>query len=1087
MKTYLALISTALFAALSVAPAVEALHKYPAFLRKSEIKISNSYTPFGNRMAFSRYGDDGSSCIVDPNGVLTWIDSQGTVRQLEGTELATPMFVTNTECLVWNNRFVDYDIYPNRPKAEIKYFRSTTGSTTVTSQLVPTEGVEVSDTSPVTTTTDSLNFVTFERKDNGVEGVTSLTIQRDTCVMRIYRMTYSGAVQLISSLSFLIRGEFGYSTATVAGPVQDAVSFGSDGSILVHVGEVYDITYFDFVDKYYWFDSSGRWISLTLPTYSDPLLMTIVPARINRCIFTSNTRLVYEMGTNDLGIKLQEQRRSPTTGALIQSSVQPVTGVGATETTVESSSYTKAGNKRYFYTVDPAIPTVLRTYRLVDTGVDASFTRTHQLPFSVGSATVVATVNPVDGSALLYGEDGLLNLWLHSGTDLLVADAPGSNVSTILNSEQGTPLYVTDEQAVIWENARAPIGDDGKIPPAVITHNSRDTGTNVLTPTNVPVIGASVLNPIPYTPSFPYWNLTVLEKFAADTAYARVYYLDTVFIADRDGDGLIDTSETGTGVYVSPTDTGTDPRNADTDNDGLDDYEELYLYGTDPNNSDSDGDGIFDSEEVLTYSTDPTLADTDLDGINDFDEIFLLHTDPNVKSFGETPDPTDNVDFTSTSVSGNYEGLVYDPASGFTFKQTLSLTSKGSFTGSLKGLLSDSSLRGQFDSTGLYTGPVTAQGVTSVQMVVAPDSIGRYIISGSYQTTSGGTLYFELRRPQYSKSNRYTGPAKVTLQAGLYKDAFGPQGNAVGTGTISTSGQVSLTFYLPDGGTQSFSGPILDGDTVALFSKRTSGNKPVIVGSLKFEDISGVSDFDGYVRLFGGSSSSSAMFPTGYDQKRELLGAYYYPPARGTMPLNQFLPTSNNSVFKWINGNFAGVNKVGTWSTNASVLIPKTQFDSGALSFNAATGLMSVSYTRTDTDLDLLKATSKGHVVVQQKTATVNGYYVSARSAGLFEVLPNSGGLPPETTAISPKTKTMPLAGGIYSVTVTTVGAWAVVVPTTATWVSVATNSQTGIGVLTGTGNGTVTITVQPGVAVMRNVAEIKIAGINHTLTRDFR
>ncbi len=1086
MKKYLALISTVLFAALSFAPAVEEMHKFPVFIRNSTIKIPNSYTPFGNRMTFSRYGDDGSSCLVDANGVLTWIDSQGTVRQLEGTELATPLFVTNTECLVWNNRFVDYDVYPNRPKAEIKYFRSTAGSTTVTSQLVPTEGVEVTDTSPVTTTTGSLNFVTFERKDNGVEGVTSLTIQRDTCVMRIYRMTYSGAVQLINSLSFLIRGEFGYSTATLAGPVQDAVSFGSDGSVLLHVGEVYDRNISDFVHQYYWFDSNGRRELLTLPSNGVDLLYGLpIPARINRCIFTSNTRIVYELGENDDAIKLQEQRRSPSTGALISSATQPISGVGATETTIESSSYTKAGNNRYFYTVDPAVPKTVYTYRLLDSGVDGA-PRAHQLTFPVTAATVVSTVSPLDGSALLFGEDGISNLWLHSGITG-IAGNPGVNVSELPNSEKSTPLYVTDEQAVIWENARAPIGDDGKVPPAVITHYTRDTTSNVLTPTNVPVIGATVLNPIPYTPSFPYWTITVLEKFAADTAYARTYYLDEIFIADRDGDGIIDTYETGTGVYVSPTDTGTDPRNADTDNDGLTDYDELYVYGTDPNNSDSDGDGISDNDEVSIYSTDPTLTDTDLDGISDYDEIFILHTDPNVKSFGETPDPTDNVDFTSTSVSGNYEGLVYDPASGFSFKQTLALTSKGSFTSNLKGLLSDGSLRGQFDSTGLYTGPVTAQGVTFVQMVVAPDAFGRYIISGSYQTISGGSLYFELRRSQYSKTNRYTGPAKVTLHAALSEDAFGPQGNAVGTGTISTSGQVSLTFYLPDGGTQSFSGPILDGDTVALFSKRTSGNKPVIVGSLMFEDISGVSDLDGFVRLFGGRSSSSMMFPTGYDQKRQLLGAYYYPPARGTMPINQFLPTSNNSVFKWINGNFAGVNKVGTWSTNASVLIPKTQFDSGNLKFTAATGVMTVSYTRTDVDLDLLNAPAKGHVVVQQKNSTASGYYVSGRSAGLFEVLPNSGGLPPETTAISPKNKTMPLAGGTYSVTVTTVGTWLVEVPTTATWVSVVTNSQAGIGVNTGTGNGTVTITVQPGTAVMRNEVVIKIAGINHTLTRDFR
>ena len=40
---------------------------------------------------------------------------------------------------------------------------------------------------------------------------------------------------------------------------------------------------------------------------------------------------------------------------------------------------------------------------------------------------------------------------------------------------------------------------------------------------------------------------------------------------DTDGDGVLDIHETGTGTFVSATDTGTDPRVADTDGDGVDD------------------------------------------------------------------------------------------------------------------------------------------------------------------------------------------------------------------------------------------------------------------------------------------------------------------------------------------------------------------------------------------------------------------------------------------------------------------------------------------------------------------------------------
>ncbi len=39
--------------------------------------------------------------------------------------------------------------------------------------------------------------------------------------------------------------------------------------------------------------------------------------------------------------------------------------------------------------------------------------------------------------------------------------------------------------------------------------------------------------------------------------------------------------ETGTGTYVSPSDTGTDPLNADTDGDGVNDGDEVAV-GADP-------------------------------------------------------------------------------------------------------------------------------------------------------------------------------------------------------------------------------------------------------------------------------------------------------------------------------------------------------------------------------------------------------------------------------------------------------------------------------------------------------------------------
>jgi len=60
-------------------------------------------------------------------------------------------------------------------------------------------------------------------------------------------------------------------------------------------------------------------------------------------------------------------------------------------------------------------------------------------------------------------------------------------------------------------------------------------------------------------------------------------------LMDTDADGISDAEEEKI---------GTDPRDADSDHDGLRDYEEIFVYGTDPLDPDTDRDGISDGEEV---------------------------------------------------------------------------------------------------------------------------------------------------------------------------------------------------------------------------------------------------------------------------------------------------------------------------------------------------------------------------------------------------------------------------------------------------------------------------------------------------------
>jgi hypothetical protein len=76
---------------------------------------------------------------------------------------------------------------------------------------------------------------------------------------------------------------------------------------------------------------------------------------------------------------------------------------------------------------------------------------------------------------------------------------------------------------------------------------------------------------------------------------------------DADGDGLPDSVETGTGIYVDSTNTGTDPNLADTDGDGLSDSVDLF-----PNDGtetvDTDGDGVGDNGDVHPGYNDAELS-----------------------------------------------------------------------------------------------------------------------------------------------------------------------------------------------------------------------------------------------------------------------------------------------------------------------------------------------------------------------------------------------------------------------------------------------------------------------------------------------
>lgn len=117
-----------------------------------------------------------------------------------------------------------------------------------------------------------------------------------------------------------------------------------------------------------------------------------------------------------------------------------------------------------------------------------------------------------------------------------------------------------------------------------------------------------------------YWRVdSYLEGSAAGTPVKGAVF--TFVITDTDGDGFPDTYELAN--TTPPSNTALDPA-ADTENggagDGLTNLQE-FQFGTDPNDADTDDDNLEDGAEIAGAgqrpATNPLLPDTDGDGLND--------------------------------------------------------------------------------------------------------------------------------------------------------------------------------------------------------------------------------------------------------------------------------------------------------------------------------------------------------------------------------------------------------------------------------------------------------------------------------------
>ena len=221
------------------------------------------------------------------------------------------------------------------------------------------------------------------------------------------------------------------------------------------------------------------------------------------------------------------------------------------------------------------------------------------------------------------------------------ADKPGVYLTQLVvndgqaNSEPASATITATNNAPIAVNDSANTSADSAVNVSVLANDTDADGdplsiASITQPAHgaTSIVGAAVR----YTPAAGFSGgdaFTYSVTDGAESATANV----TVTVSgaptvDSDGDGLTDDQERTI---------GTDPNDADTDDDGLNDGAEVNTVHTNPLAADTDGDTLSDGDEVTVYGTNPSAADSDADGFRDDGEL-KAGSDP--KSAASRPLPS---------------------------------------------------------------------------------------------------------------------------------------------------------------------------------------------------------------------------------------------------------------------------------------------------------------------------------------------------------------------------------------------------------------------------------------------------------------
>jgi hypothetical protein len=315
-------------------------------------------------------------------------------------------------------------------------------------------------------------------------------------------------------------------------------------------------------------------------------------------------------------------------------------------------------------------------------------------------------------------------------------------------------------------------------------------------------------------------------------------------------------------------------------------------------------------------------------------------------------------------LAGVYAGLLDNNAGAL----SLTVNTKGLFTGRLMLAGSAFALRGSFDGSGNYTASI---GGAHVPLVL---HLGWNQVNGT-----ASEIPVTAWRSAYSAGETITEAGAYTALLSVAESGTAaPGGTGYSTMSVSKTGNVALRGKLSDGTAFSTSAVIVAGscgDEISVYLPRLTTGGEMLAGAIAFENLA-QSNCDGALEWYKPrQTGTSGYYPAGFDARLDFSGSIYTAPAHGSAAL----PFSNGMVQLSGGGIATPITDAVSLTPTGQIAVSAANPNAVKLSVAAATGMLGGSFVHPVTG----KTVTFGGVLYQNPSNPCGaGYFLTPVSTG---------------------------------------------------------------------------------------------------------